>query len=215
MVTESTARPQAQAGAGIDMAATVREAWAATTALVDEVDRETRQSAFMLVLESMLRHDGQDPLGNGSLEPRAVSAQWGVDDEEDLYTTPELRQYGLSDYLRINSEDVASLYSVRARAPMVQVDPLALSVSAGTVIQELALLEIAGRTAVGLDTNQTHVLSTVERYSANDREVYLPRLLACEDMQFLARPENGERLVRLTASGVTSVRALAHRIVAA
>ncbi len=213
MATETHDPIAQQPDAGLRMANVVREAWLATSELGEDITPATREEAFKLVLAAMLGVHGSESAGAGQFgygsEPAAL-----FDDPDDHYSTPELRSDGISDYLRIQEEGVPALFDVRLREPMVQVDPLALSDSKRVALRELALLELAGRTAVGLDTNQAHIQSTVERYQACDGKSYVPRLLACDDVLFLGRPSNGERLVRLTGSGVGTVRKLAQRLLA-
>ena len=213
MTTESNAALSELGMSGLNMALLVREAWHATSELAKDISPETREAAFKLVLAAMLRGSGTDLVRVGEFSDSSELAS-SVGELDDHYSTPELRSDGISEYLRIDEEAVPALFAVGEREPMVQVDPLTLSDSRRIALRELSLLEVAGRTAVGLDTNQIDVQATVDRYQACERQAYLPRLLACDDVLFLGRPSNGERLVRLTGSGVGTVRKLAQRLLA-
>ena len=204
--------------AGESMAAIVREAWAATELLGTLTEQPTRESAFMLVLEAMLR-GGSDEGGsvgasaNGSQIAPAESQPPGVAEEDDLYSTPDLRIDGISNYLEIERESVDVLFDVGAREPSLQLQRHQLSNRAKTATREIALLILGARTALGLDTSLNDIREVVKRYRKYDGSNFAAALKSGSEFAVLGQPRSSHRTVRLRGGGMAAARELAKRLV--
>ncbi len=100
---ETREQMQPQTEAGTAMARLVREAWLATAEIDGVVDGETRQSAFLLVLEAMLRNGESAEPASQTESADPFDASFQPIEQDDLYPTPELRTDAISAYLRIES----------------------------------------------------------------------------------------------------------------
>ena len=202
-----------QSAAGIDMASVVREAWLATATLDEVADTETRRSAFMLVLEAMLRNKGE-ALAETVIPKNGAEADSPGDVGDNLYSTPELRMDAISSYLEIAGEQVEILFDVNEPTPSVQVHPSQLPHAKGTATREIALLVLAGRTALGIDTSMDDVRKVAERYRKYDGANFAKTLQSSPDLVVLRKPRSSQRTVRLRGAGVSAARELAQRLVA-
>ena len=88
MATETHDPMLPQTETGTTMAGVVREAWLATAELDEVVDSDTRQSAFVLVLEAMLR-DGElgTPVAS-VVEADTSDASYEIVEQDDLVSHP-------------------------------------------------------------------------------------------------------------------------------
>ena len=123
MATETHDPILPQTETGTTMAGVVREAWLATAELDEVVDSDTRQSAFVLVLEAMLR-DGElgTPVAS-VVEADTSDDSYEIVEQDDLYPTPDLRTDAISFYLGIRAEQVPLLCTVEQAEPIIQVNP--------------------------------------------------------------------------------------------
>ena len=212
MGTETQGSSQPATVAGIDMSRVVREAWLATAQLSEDVTPETRESAFQLVLEAMLR----DPsaLGNGA---NVSDSQDSTEDEpvsrqEDFYSTPELRGDAISYYLDLDRDLVEQLYSLEVE-PTFHYNGHELSQQKQPATKEITLLVLAGRTAVGLDTTTDQIRFVAKEYRKLDSPNFMSTLQQGPEFVVLGKPRKGKRVVRLRAAGVEAAKELAQRLV--
>ena len=209
--TEITVEPQTDAGT--KMAGLVREAWLATSQLGDEVAPETRETAFKLVLEALLRNGDSQPT---SPETGQIASSNGRSEQavgDDLYSTPELRMDAISSYLEITGEQVEILFNVSESTPQIQIGPGRLSNAKGTATREIALLLLGARTAMGLDTEMDDIRRVVEQYKRYDQGNFAKTLQSSPDLVVLGKPRSSQRTVRLRGVGVSAARELAQRLV--
>lgn len=204
--------PKTEAGAS--MAGMVREAWLATSELDAEVERSTRESAFMLVLEAMLKDHISEVAPTESLTSGAEAGDGNGQPADDLYSTPELRTDAISSYLEIGEEQVEILFDVGGSEPTIHVGPVELSQAKRTATLEIALLMLSARTALGLDTQMDDIRKVVEQYRKYDRGNFAKTLQSSPDVVVLGKPHSSQRTVRLRGVGVSAARELAHRLVA-
>jgi len=189
----------------------VKEAWAAAAQLPEEVSQATREAAFKLVLEAMLRN-GQD----GTTHPGAAAQGAGpVDAFEAAFATVDQRAYAIADYLNVGYEDALALYSLDEVDPVLQVSKSRLSNSCAEATREVALLVAAARAALGLDTEPEHVREAAEHLNVLDAANFGPTLAQFDAVALLRPTSNTNRLVRLRGRGLEQVRFLAARIVGA
>ncbi|MCY4617184.1 MAG: hypothetical protein OXD50_01330 [Chloroflexi bacterium] len=199
---------------GASMADVVREAWLATAELDEVADAPTRRSAFMLVLEAMLRDETISA-------PEREESQIGSDDNangegssDDLYSTPELRGDAISSYLQVPRDEVEILFRLDETEPALQLSAQKLSSGKRPATKEIALLVLAGRTALGLDTLSDDIRDVAQRYRKYDSANFLSTLQKSDEFAVLGRPRSAKRVVRLRGAGVTSARSLAQNLIA-
>ena len=200
-----------------NLRALISEAWAATDVVADQVEPATREAAFKLVLEAMLR--------NGSAPPAESELNLNDADEQDSepepgsidisLATPEQRAWAIADYLRIDVDQALCLYSVDDRDPLLRPPLTSLPDDCQAAVRELALLVAAGRSAVGLDTGTQHIRAVVDALEPPAPCGLLSVLEAMDELVVRGDPQSPNRLVRLRGIGVEAVRALAARITAA
>ena len=196
-----------------NLRALISEAWAATDVVADQVEPATREAAFTLVLEAMLR--------NGSAPPVESEIELNLNDADEQdsepepgaidvsLATPEQRAWAIADYLRISVDQALCLYSVDDRDPLLR-PPLAnLPDDCQAAVRELALLVAAGRSAVGLDTGTEHIRAVVDALDPPAACGFLSVLEAMDELVVRGDPQSPNRLVRLRGIGVEAVRALA------
>lgn len=234
MTTQGAERWTGEAAGGNGMRALVSEAWAATDVVADKVGPSTREAAFKLVLEAMLRDgDGGSPPLFGEVEVAGA----GVDDLEaepiDIddvdvqerepepdsidvsLATPEQRAWAIADYLKIGVEQTLCLYDVTCPAPAFHAPAGRLSTDRKKATRELALLVIAGRSAVGAATGTEDLRCAASTYAALDDCDLMSALDGIDEVVVRGDPDSVNRLVRLRGIGVEAARSVAARIAGA
>ncbi len=214
MTTESQITIEPRTDAGLQMAGVVKEAWLATSQLGDDVAPETREVAFKLVLEAMLRNGGSTPPGAEAPDDGSSDSHFDNTAEDDLYSTPELRMDAVSAYLEIEGEEVEILFAVEDAVPRLQVSPTKLARTKSKATREIALLVLGARTALGLDTQMNDVREYVDHYKKYDAANFAKTLQTSPELVVLGKPRSSQRTVRLRSKGVEAARELAKRLVA-
>ena len=183
--------------------ALISEAWAATDVVADQVQPATREAAFKLVLEAMLR--------NGPLSAAEIIATLnGATDEpiDPTYATPSQRTEAIASYLELSLANVEDLYDVANTAPRLRKHPRLESGTDQQIRSNIALLVCAGRTAVGLDTGTDHIRRNVAHITGVNVD---PAPLLDDMREFSLRGDanSPNRLVRLTGWGLGAAREVA------
>ena len=212
MATETHGSLQPATVAGIDMASVVREAWLATAQLSEDVTPETRESAFQLVLEAMLRDPaalGNGANGNDSQESTEDESDSGI---EELYATPELRGDAISYYLNISRDCVEQLYSL-GEEPALSVNRARLSKDDQVATKEIVLLMLAGRRAVGYDTTTAQIEGVLRQYMDSDDLKFNQTMDNAKEIVVLGSPQEEPRIVRLRSAGIDNVQQLSQKLV--
>ncbi len=209
MVAEQRASLVSQVAGHSPMSKLVAEAWDATNVVAEQVDQATREAAFRLILEALLRN-GQPSLPPGSTHESAGTTSAQNDVALDAgYATSDQRAYAIADYLNISYDDALDLYDVDSAEPVLHVHPSKLADGRAAATREIALLVAAGRAALGLDTGTQHVRDAVGRYKKLDSTNFGSTLSKMDQISVRGKTGSQNRLVRLRAIGVEAVRELA------
>lgn len=213
MATETHDPMLPQTETGTTMAGVVREAWLATAELDEVVDSDTRQSAFVLVLEAMLR-DGElgTPVAS-VVEADTSDDSYEIVEQDDLYPTPDLRTDAISFYLGIRAEQVPLLCTVEQAEPIIQVNPDRLLTDRPTPIRDIAVLLLGVRTAVALDTEIDDVRRAVEQHCLLDETRFSETMQSSPEWVVMGVRGSDRKIVRLRAAGVDAVRELVQQLV--
>ena len=212
MVSQTSERTRPTTPAGAAMAGLVREAWLATAELDEVADAQTRKSAFMLVLEAILAGEQFDSVEVDALLEDLDEFEVREPEDYDLFSTPQLRCGEIAHYLRVPSEGVETMYDVNPREPELIVSPDLLSESGRIASCEITLLTIAGRIAVGVETNAQQVCEAHERYRLPDADPQSLCLARGDDRRMPTIEVRGGDEWRLTRHGVDAARVLAQRV---
>ena len=209
--TYETGLPQTVAGA--TMAGVVREAWLATAELDEVVDSDVRQSAFVLVLEAMLR-DGEVETPAEAVDlPDEFDASYDLVEQDDLYPTPELRIDAISSYLGIKAEQVPLLCAVEQADPTLRANLKRLLTEKHVSIREITLLLLGVRTAVALDTDLDEVRRAGEQYCSLDESTSAEIMQSSPECVVMGVRGSERKIVRLRSAGVDAVRELVQQLV--
>ena len=227
MTTQGAERRAPDTVAGNGMRAVISEAWAATDVVADKVGPSTREAAFRLVLEAMLRDGGLQPsigeivvAGVDEPEPEPIEVD-DVDVQErepepdsiDVsLATPEQRAWAIADYLRIGVEQTLCLYDVESSAPVVRAPAGRLSADRNEAARDLTLLVLAGRSAIGVATGTEDLRCAAAAYEALDGGELVPLLDRIDEVVVRGDPNSVNRLVRLRGIGVEAARSVAARV---
>lgn len=187
--------------------ALISEAWAVTDVVADQVEPATREAAFKLVLEAMLR--------NGASPPAEIAASLnGAPDEpiDPTYATPSQRTEAISSYLELSAADVDALYDVANAAPRLKDHPRFGSGTDRQIRSNIALLVCAGRTAVGQDTGTDHIRRNIAQITGVDVDP-VPFLDDMREFSLRGSADSPNRLVRLTGWGLGVARDVAQDFV--
>ena len=207
MTTQGAERRAPDTASGNGMRAMISEAWAATDVVADKVGPSTREAAFRLVLEAMLRDGGSTPSA-----PVALSNGAADEPIDGTYATPLQRAEAIGSYLDLPLSAVGELYDVSASAPQLQNSPGLMTGTDEQIRRRVALLVCAGRTAVGLGTGTEHVRRAVLQILGADVD---PRPVLDNAQEFSLRGgvDSPNRLVRLTGWGLGVARDAAQALV--
>ena len=196
----------------------VADAWDATSPVADQVDLETRQSAFRLLLENMLQNGYEpappEPLAVGEPPPEIdgwpETDDWSID---RAFATEVQRTDAVAMSLGLEYDEAQSLYDLSGPEPRLHVDPAKLSAERQSALREITLLVCVGRGGIGLDTGTRHVR---EAAAAHLRPVPDGEFDACMEsipgIVLRGYPDSENRLVRLRGTGVEAARELAQRL---
>ena len=209
--TYETGLPQTVAGA--TMAGVVREAWLATAELDEVVDSDVRQSAFVLVLEAMLRDGVVETPAEAVDLPDEFDASYDLVEQDDLYPTPELRTDAISSYLGIKAEQVPLLCAVEQADPTLRANVKRLLTEKHVSIREIALLLLGVRTAVALDTDLDEVRRAGEKYCSLDESTSAEIMQSSPEWVVMGVRGSERKIVRLRSAGVDAVRELVQQLV--
>ena len=212
MASQTSERTQPTTPAGAAMAGLVREAWLATAELDEVADAQTRKSAFILVLESMLAGEKFDSVEVDALLEDLDDYEVREPEDDDLFSTPQLRCGEIAHYLRVPSGCAEAMYDMIPREPELIVSPDLLGESSQTANCEIALLTIAGRIAVGVETSAQQVCEAHERYRLPDADLASCCLMLGDDPRMPTIEVHGKGELRLTRQGVDAARELAQRV---
>ena len=209
--TYETGLPQTVAGA--TMAGVVREAWLATAELDEVVDSDVRQSAFVLVLEAMLR-DGEVETPAEAVDlPDEFDASYDLVEQDDLYPTPALRTDAISSYLGIKAEQVPLLCAVEQVDPILRGNLERLLTEKHVAIRDIALLLLGVRTAIALDTDLDEIRRAGEQYCSLDESTSAEIMQSSPEWVVMGVRGSERKIVRLRAAGVDAVRELVQQLV--
>lgn len=183
----------------------VADAWDATSPVADQVDLETRQSAFRLLLEAMLQN-GYDP----APEKPPETDDWSID---RAFATEVQRTDAVAMSLGLEYDEAQSLYDLSGPEPRLRMDPAKLAADRQSALREVTLLVCVGRGAVGLDSGTRHVR---EAAVAHQRPVPDGDFNVCmesiPDVVLRGHSDSENRLVRLRGTGVEAARELAQHL---
>ena len=208
-MTIRDAQPQATTAPAEGLRALVAEAWAATDVVADQVDPSTREAAFKMLLEAMLRNGAPIPAPDGESEPES-QPQNGVGDQRNAADLG----YSLADMFGISPEDVPNLFDVTDGEPKLILDHRKLSRKSAAATRELTLLVCAARDALRLSTPTTLIRSVAEAYDRLDSANFMSTLRSMDEVAVRGRPGSRESTLRLRKVGVDAARELAQRLVA-
>ena len=208
-MTIRDAQPQATTAPAEGLRALVAEAWAATDVVADQVDPSTREAAFKMLLEAMLRNGAPIPTPDGESEPES-QPQNGVGDQRNAADLG----YSLADMFGISPEDVPNLFDVTDGEPKLILDHRKLSRKSAAATRELTLLVCAARDALRLSTPTTLIRSVAEAYDRLDSANFMSTLRSMDEVAVRGRPSSRESTLRLRKIGVDAARELAQRLVA-
>lgn len=208
-MTIRDAQPQSTTAPAEGLRALVAEAWAATDVVADQVDPSTREAAFKMLLEAMLR-DGA-PISTADGEPASESQpQNGVGEQRDAAD----RGYSLADMFGISPEDVLNLFEVADGEPKLVLDHRKLSRERAAATRELTLLVCAARDALRLSTPTTLIRSVAEEYDRLDSANFMSTLRSMDEVAVRDYSSSRDSTLRLRKVGVDAARELAQRLVA-
>ncbi len=214
-VAREHSSPQSQDGGSVEDV--IMEAWEAVSHLGDRVGAETQEAAFRLVLYAMLsRTDLETNLDDviADVVPDEDRDPYEVrkPEDDDLFSTPQLRSGEIAAYLRIPASAVGNLYDVGERKPCIVIGRHLLSEAKLLAACEVGLLVTAGNTAVGVETTVSDVCEALAVYQEQDVESLVSQVLTEDDTSFCLVEGHERDVLRLTRTGVLAVRDLAARV---
>ena len=186
----------------------VGQAQTAVATLLEQ-DRPLGQIAFREVLQHLLAGLNDADAAAASAPARGSDTHGDID---DTYATPEQRAAAIARYLHIQPDEVEDLFDVSELEPLLRMSSKNLSTSKSAATREIALLVLAGRTAMALDTGTHHIRDAAERHHRLDPANFIKTLGAMETVGLRGAPESPNRLVRLKVVGIEAARELAARL---
>ena len=190
----------------------VGQAQTAVATLLEQ-DRPLGQIAFREVLQHLLAGlNGVDASAVAAAAPAPARGSSTQSDIDDTYATPEQRAAAIARYLHIQPDEVEDLFDVSELEPLLRMSSKNLSTSKSAATREIALLVLAGRTAMALDTGTHHIRDAAERHHRLDPANFIKTLEAMETVGLRGAPESPNRLVRLKVVGIEAARKLAAKL---
>ena len=196
----------------------VADAWSATDPVADQVDSETRQTAFKLLLEAMLQN-GQsilstvEPTEPDDSPPPPPPPQITEAPIDRAFATEVQRIDAVSMSLGIEYEDVQSLYDLSRLEPALRLNPAKLATEREAALREITLLVSAVRGALGLDTGTRHLREAAAAHGKLDAARFNATMECMPDIALRGHPDSDNRFVGLRGKGFAAAGELARRLV--
>lgn len=191
------------------------DAWDVADSLPEHVSAETREAAFRMAFEAMLRN-GRNGTAVAEPEEQASSPTLSEGDPiDDLFATEVQRTDAVASYLGISLDEARDLYNLEGPEPHLIVRRNQLSQDSATdAMRQITLLVCAGRAAINLDTGTSHVRRAVSDILGSDANL-LRTIEGMSEVSLRGASGSRNRLVRMKGLGVDAVREFAKEIVAA
>ena len=184
---------------------------AEATAGLDDV--ELRRVAFERVLDYLLAASGPShPTEPGSATrtpPSMTAVPQGAD---GTFASEQQRADALAHYFKIDSLDVQHIFDISDQEPQLVVATGRLAPSKAEGTREITLLVAGARTALGQQTESTHIRQTADHFGRYDSANFMTSLGRMPEISLLGKPRSPNRVVRMRATGAEAAQALAQKI---
>lgn len=176
---------------------------------IEDADRQ--RIAFDRVLVHLLNQDRGGSAASGPVAAAGDPAEsFGAD---AALADPQQRIDALAEYFKIDPEQVPDVFDVLDEEPSLKVRTGQLHESKANATREIALLVTGARTALGRDTETTHIRECVDNYGRLDSSNFMAMLTAMPELSVLGKRGSSNRLVRMKVRGAEKAEDLARRLV--
>lgn len=176
---------------------------------IEDADRQ--RIAFDRVLVHLLNQDYKVPTASSPVAAARDSASSGAADA--AFADPQQRIDALAEYFKIDPEQVPDVFDVLDEDPSLKVRTGQLYESKANATREIALLVTGARTALGRDTETTHIRDSADNYGRLDTSNFMATLTAMPELSVLGKRGSSNRVVRMKVRGAEKAEELVKRLV--
>lgn len=177
---------------------------------------DLRKVAFERVLDHLLKNGDSGPAGEhvtATPVQAPTPVQTARSSADGVFADEQQRVDAIARYFNIEPEEVGHIFETSGEEPVLQVHTGGLAGSRAVATREIALLIGGARTALGQDTETSHIRSAVDEYGKLDSGNFMKTLGAMSEISVLGRRGSPNRLVRMKVHGAEKARTLAQRLI--
>ena len=176
---------------------------------IDDVERQ--RIAFGRVLDHLLSQDRAQTTIDGSAR-KLASDRAEPSNPDGVFAEVSQRTDAVAEYFKIDSEQVHDVFDVTNGNPSLTIHSTQLPESKANATREIALLVTGARTALGLDTETTHVRGIVDDYGRLDSRHFMETLTNMTELAVLGKRRSPNRIVRMKVRGAEKAETLIKRM---
>ena len=176
---------------------------------IEDADRQ--RIAFDRVLVHLLNQDHGVPTAGSPVAAALDPAGSAVADA--AFADPQQRIDAVAEYFKIDPEHVPDVFDVSDDDPSLNIRSGQLSESKANATREIALLVTGARTALGTDTETTHIRECADNYGRLDSKNFMATLTAMPELSVLGKRGSSNRVVRMKVRGAEKAEDLVKRLV--
>ena len=194
-----------------ELAELVAAAEAATAGLDDQ---DLRLVAFELVLRHLLGGGSPArPTESSPVAPATTEATAAPQGADGTFASEQQRVDALAHYFKIDPPDVQHIFKLSDHEPQLVVPTARLAKSRAEGTREIALLVAGARTALGQQTETSHIREVADHFNKYDERNFMATLGKMPEISVLGKPRSPNRVVRMRATGAEAAQSLAAKLV--
>ena len=134
---------------------------------------------------------------------------------DGAFAEEQQRIDAIASYFRIMPEQVLDIFDPTDDEPVLNMPTTYLSDAKTSATREITLLVAGARTALGKETNTSHIRPEVDKYGKLDSSNFMAALRDMKEIHVLGKRGSSNRVIRMKVPGAEKAQELAQRLVEA
>lgn len=175
-------------------------------------DAGRQRIAFDRVLVHLLNRD-QGGTSTDSSPVATVQDSSGFVSADGAFADAQQRIDAVAEYFKIDPEQVPDVFDISDEDPSLIIRTGQLHESKTNATRQIALLVTGARTALGRDTETTHIRECADNYGKLDSSNFMKTLTTMPELSVLGKRGSSNRIVRMKVRGAEKAEDLVKRLV--